>query len=77
VEGRALTLGTREQIEFRGLVIETWSICKTYACVLFTSHAKGETEGKSSFLEEAEIKPVYHADSGACEAGAFCLAHAP
>lgn len=40
VEGRALTLGTREQREFRGLVMATWSICKTYACVHFTTGKK-------------------------------------
>lgn len=48
VEGRALTLGTREQTEFRGLVMATWSICKTYACVHFTTGKK--VRGKREIL---------------------------
>lgn len=40
VEGRALTLGTREQREFRGLVMATWSICKTYVCAHITTGMK-------------------------------------
>lgn len=54
VEGRALTLGTREQREFRGLVMATWSICKTYACVHFTTGKK--VRGKREILHSGRSR---------------------